>query len=583
MPSQKKDKRKRHRHALPQLIDPALFRCIPVSIPEDPEWLALFVGAVDELGKRSAWDYDPATVADLKTVSDHWRDITDDVQQVILDGTPCEAATPSDPQDCTIISATHPAIGYFPNHPVHSPDGGGDWPTPAWCTDCNLPGLGLSTDVLIRVEAGPFFINFADMLASGLASFTLYFSGEGEIDLRFATVPAGGTVWVFPDGNPLLGLMVDLEWVDLDDFLGTALIEIFLGLIQGTLANQTTVTHETVFTTPGSHTLTGWFFPKVEVVEWPPIGWGGGLRSVQLCGDSIVLEDAPMSFELTCAAGVIGLEVNEIEVSTIDLAVCYPHPTPSAHPDWTLNRNNGDLQLLKDTVLHDSVVFPNWHTTYNPTTHEMETWRDSLKTFDVPMPAYTLVKPTTDVISLRRDGDEVSQVPDEVGEAAVETYYETYWNPKAAEPTPDWILNKGQHFDTTGYIQELFLGMSQIDIQRNLSSYAEVFQWRFEVEIANLSGGLVTFSIVDSSGVSDEYSIFTTGEGTQDFLLDLDRRYSGANIHLFITTDANETANITLSDMWERGLGMPNRALMKQAADHVVTTAVPTNWTIPDV
>lgn len=399
MPSYKRPKL--NRRALPQVIDPPTMRCIPVSIPDDPEWLAAFVGAIDRMGLRTAWDYDPATVADLTTVSDRWRDISADVQQIILDNVQCEAATPSDPQDCTVINAIHPSIGYFPNHPTLTPDAGEPiWPAPAWCTNCNIPGIGLATDTLVRIDAAPFFIDFADLLASGVPSFTLHFSGAGQVDLRFASVPVGGTVWVFPDGNPLVGQMVDLEWIDLDDFAGSALIEILIGLLQGSLVNQTTVTHEITFDTGGSHTLTGWFFPKVEAVEWPPIGWGGGLRDIQLCGDSIVLEDAPMNIDIQCAAGQLELLVDSVVKTTIDLDVCHPHPVD---PDWTLNRNNGDLQLLKDLVLHDSVPFPNYNTSYNQLTHLLELLRDSVIVDTTPLPSYTLVKPDPATIQLKRN------------------------------------------------------------------------------------------------------------------------------------------------------------------------------------
>lgn len=395
----------KHKNKLPEVL-PAAVRCVPLFVPDDPEWYAALLGAVKEL--TYLWRYDKGDQAKALDTRDLWKEVTyHPLMENLRDGVTCETGTPTDPQDCTIINPIHPSIGYFPNHPTLTPDAGGAWPAPAWCTDCNLPGLGLATDVLIRVDSGPFFINLADMLASGVPSFTLYFSGEGEIDVRFAAVPVGGLAWVFPDGNPLLGQAIDLEWHDLDDFAGTALIEIFIGLLVGDLVSSTTRTHEFVFDTPGSHTLTAWFFPKVELEEWPPVGWGGGLRGIQLCGDSIVLEDAPLPYTLQCSDSELELLLDGSPVSTIDLDVCHPHP---ANPDWTLNRNNGDLQLLKDAVLHDSVPFPNYNTSYTKATHLLELLRDTIVVDTTPLPSYVLLKPEIDEIHLVRDGTETDSI-----------------------------------------------------------------------------------------------------------------------------------------------------------------------------
>ena len=319
MPNPKKPKNKNKR--LPVNV-PATMRCIPVSVPDDPEYFALFIRKIQELAFYSTWEYDPATLSHQKASTDLWRTVADDVQQKYADGTVCETGGPTDPQDCKILLPSNPAIGWFPNHPFLTPDQGFPWPAPAWINSAGLPGLGEPSDVLIRIDAAPFFTDLGDLLASGVPSWTLYFSGEAEVDVRFRRTLFGGFCWVFPDGNPLLGLAIDLEWRDLSDFASTEIIEVFLGLIQGSLIGSTVSTTEIQFTTPGSHTLTAWYFPKVQATEWPPVGWGGGLASIQLCGDSVLLEDAPLDYTLDCNSGVVRLLLDENPVSTIDLAVC---------------------------------------------------------------------------------------------------------------------------------------------------------------------------------------------------------------------------------------------------------------------
>lgn len=319
MPSYKYPKK--NRKHLPATI-PAGFRCVPVNIPDDPEWYALFIGALDKLGSPTAWDYDPDTVDFRRQVSQKWYEVSAQVSAAIASGVDCEATTPTDPQDCTIINAVHPSIGYFPNHPTLSPGSGFPWPAPAWCTNCNLPGIGAPSDVLIRVDTAPFFTDLDDLLASGVPSWTLHFSGQGEVDIRFRQTLFGGFAWVFPDGNPLLGQAIELEYRDLSDFAGTELIELFIGILQGNLLATTIHTHEMTFSTSGSHTVTAWYFPKVQAAEWPPIGWGGGLDTIQLCGNSIVLEDAPLDYTLDCNAGIIRLLLDSNPVSQINLAEC---------------------------------------------------------------------------------------------------------------------------------------------------------------------------------------------------------------------------------------------------------------------
>ena len=521
MPSQKNPKR--HRRALPQVITPATLRCIPVHVPDDPEWLAQFMGAIDGLGKRSAWDYDPATVDDLKAVSDLWRVVTDDVQQTILDGTNCEATTPTDPQDCTIINPVHPSIGWYPNHPVLTPDGTGvHWQNPAWCVDCGIPGVSLDTDVLLRLDALLNFLDIFGLFAAGVPSFTLHFSGEGQIDVRFASAFLGGWVYVFPDGNPLLGVGVDLEWHDFGDLAGTGLIELFIGLLQGDLVQQTVVTHEVNFTTPGSHTLTGWFFPKLDI-DWPPLGWGGGLRDIQLCGDSILLEDAPMPYTLECGDSTLELKLDGSPVSTIDLDVCHPHPAPPAIPDYTLNRNNGDLQLLKDEVLHDSVQFPNYTVSYFESTHLLRLWRDSVIIDTAPLPSYTLTKPEDDEIHLHRnaltesiiedkfftyrlqengaehelteDAAVVSSVTDDVGEGPdLGRIFELHYDWTVADSIQgQWveISGQGDFVQDAGWVSEPLGSFQRLGTYFNLHSHFNFFRLKLEFLMTDGAEGIL--------------------------------------------------------------------------------------------
>jgi Collagen triple helix repeat (20 copies) len=319
VPSRKRPLNKNKR--LPVNV-PAGLRCIPVEVPDDPEYLATFVGQLHQLWYPSTWEYSEATLDHKRDVTDLWRTVANDVQQKIADGTTCDTSTPEDACGCKVLLPSHPAIGWFPNNPWLTPDNGFPWPAPGWCADCGLPFLSEPTDALVRVDSAGFFIDLGNLLSSGVPSWTLYFNGEGQIDVRFRQVLFGGFVWMFPDGNPLVGVSIDLEWRSLGDFAGTELIETFLGIGEGTLVNSTKITYEFDFVGVGSHTLTAWYFPKIAADEWPPVGYGGGLESIQICSDSITLEDAPLDYTLDCDSGIVTLLLNGASHSVIDLGDC---------------------------------------------------------------------------------------------------------------------------------------------------------------------------------------------------------------------------------------------------------------------
>lgn len=197
----------------------------------------------------------------------------------------CSPETCDEPT-CFEIEATHPAITYYPNHPIKSPGyAPPPYEYPAWTDGAGyiLAGAGDAMINPLSIE------NLSSVLEIGAPSWTLHFQGAGEIDVTFISQPQGGMVWLFPDGNYLLGQKVDLNYISLQDLIGIGPIFDLLGEITG--EDQTSDSVFTwVFDTGGSHTLTAWYVPAIDFNDVPYLFFGGGLRKIQLCGPTVEVE-----------------------------------------------------------------------------------------------------------------------------------------------------------------------------------------------------------------------------------------------------------------------------------------------------
>lgn len=311
---------------LPANPEPPDTICIPVELPYDfanPQdslwWIATFTGQLRRLGYR--FEYQSGETDAAFRTARTWRAIVDQIHARSQAGVYCDDLDqPVEGEGCFSIGAFHPAISYFPNHPVLSPDYVAPaYSAPAWVKDITLPGYQ-ATDAMINPLSLDLFANIGDLLESGVPSWTLNFSGTGEVDVKFMAQIQGGMVWVFPDGNPLVGDLVDLNWRDLTDFASTGVFFEFLEILQGD-PGIFEVEYSVNFTTPGDHTLTAWYIPIGEA-EAPWVGIGGGLRSIQLCGEITVNEDAVMPYDLNLDGCNLQLRLDLVVVDTIDLTPC---------------------------------------------------------------------------------------------------------------------------------------------------------------------------------------------------------------------------------------------------------------------
>lgn len=300
----------RNRHIIPTNLNPTGTRCVPVEIPDDPEYIAMFYDALASLTVRQRYVPEP----EAEQVADLWRHVLSETMYKIGAGIGCEADICED-GSCTEIGAFHPAIAYYPNNPITQPGEEGVYASPPWITGAgfiNADGHDAMIDPLALTGA-----SWETLLPTLLPSWTLTFEGEGEIDVQFLSTIQGGACWLYPDGNPLAGDLVDLEYTDITSLFGIETLgELYEILIQGDFDAQV-VTHSVKFTTPGSHTLTAQYFPTAELFEPPFIGIGGGLRSIQLCGGATVEEDIVVPYTIALDGDSLNLLADGIVVSEI--------------------------------------------------------------------------------------------------------------------------------------------------------------------------------------------------------------------------------------------------------------------------
>jgi hypothetical protein len=305
----------KHKNKLPANL-PGAVRCVPLNIPDDPEYSAMLLGLVRQLTNWSRYDIEPGK--DRDDVVSLWRNVTyAPLVDAILNDDRCSGTLPEE-SDCQEINAFHPAITYWPNHPILTPGITlGPYEETCWMTGESFV-FSNANEAMIN----PLCYTQADMgelLEFGAPSWTLHFTGQGEIDVHFRQQPQGGVVWIFPDGNPLVGQAIDLSFISVLDFLSFEALLIFLGLVTGN--EDTEFVHTVEFTTPGPHTLTAWYLPSGEA-EPPYLRAGGGLAKIQLCGVSLELVEMPPVYTLDCNDGVIRLLADGVPASTIDLLEC---------------------------------------------------------------------------------------------------------------------------------------------------------------------------------------------------------------------------------------------------------------------
>lgn len=226
------------------------------------------------------------------------------IQVDFLKGLHCPPVVDGADGDCFEYSPSASFISYFPDNPFVAGDKSPGWNKEAWFRwsqfdslfpdwiDTWIGGIidaitGYQTgDILFNIESVP--INPIDALINGgflLPKIEIRFSGTGTVEVELLSFPLGGKAIIELDQEPnaldiLTGGIIDPD---------ALLIELNRDIFNFPPDEYPIINIEIPVENPGNHTLYIVFIPIVDD-SLLPVGFGGGIRSVELCG----FEETPM-------------------------------------------------------------------------------------------------------------------------------------------------------------------------------------------------------------------------------------------------------------------------------------------------
>lgn len=283
---------------IPDDWDGESWQCVRLMLPDSTQWRAAVAGAVGRLTYGRMWDERSGSIADVQTIS---RLIFD---QFVNSG-PCDDCGADDPGECRTYIPNSAAFTYWPNHPTYQPNLSTPYPfgiyTSQWSNDFGL--LSWLSELLGGGSASDVWCGFAEpydpsdpgeLVEAGQPTATFWFNGEGTVEVHYLQIPLGGYAQIQIDNNPFSTryISMSLDW---------------LTAIEGGINLAQEAIEEFTVTGPGPHNIEIRLF-AIVTESFPFVGWGGGLRSVVLCGEDMT--------------GVI--PVPELRVTDCRLEIRYP-------------------------------------------------------------------------------------------------------------------------------------------------------------------------------------------------------------------------------------------------------------------
>lgn len=254
-------------YGIPDVIDPPNKRCIQLMVPDDPQHLAVFMGAIRTLALWHSWERTGDNKGSL--VAKVWSET---IAQMDISGK-CDDLP--EEGDCTEYGLQSSIVSWEPNDPYRSPEfvpPGYRFPPwfvvgPVTVIPGTLPG-DVVTDLLHAPIVNP--------LEAGLPRFRIRVHGEGTVEIHFVSFPTAGIALMVVDDDPLTA-----KYTDLNQSLTASV---------GSFVAESAV--EIKITGAGEHHIDVSMVPNVSETI-PFVHWGGGIRSIVLCGfDQSPVENA---------------------------------------------------------------------------------------------------------------------------------------------------------------------------------------------------------------------------------------------------------------------------------------------------
>jgi hypothetical protein len=281
---------------LPAVLVPDGEICVNVMIPNHPDYVKLFLRAVRMLEVNRMYQRDEGLSA--KIVTEQWRDRTiNPLIEALANGTGC----PDERSECLDFPAYAGFIKYLPDNPYvdEEPIPSG-YLTPAWWRwgkfETELPDwiddwvgalieqfTGYRANDAVCWISSLLSLNIPAWLDTGYSypAIEIELSGKGTIELVMVSMPLGSRVLIEVDEKPnivdiLTGGIFDenLDVVDTHrDFSSFPPEE------------YPEIRYRVEIPEDGEHTVYVMFLPVVNFsISDDALGFGGGLRGVELCG-----------------------------------------------------------------------------------------------------------------------------------------------------------------------------------------------------------------------------------------------------------------------------------------------------------
>jgi hypothetical protein len=266
----------RFEHKLPAILEPVGDICVEVTIPAHPDYVALFIRAVRMLETNRLYERDENLSA--KTVVNQWRQRTiTPLIDALASGTGiCGAGG----DGCLAYPPFASFISYSPQNPFTDPDLVPDgYEQPPFFVngrdnEHDLPNYNRG-DVIL--DFGSINIEPSWDLAK-TPRIELCLEGSGAAKIHFLNIVQGGVAIVSVD-NP----------VDLGDIIGGLIgdgidsIDLNQDIVSLPPETAEEIIIEVEVDTEGEHIIYIYFLPTVND-SLIPLAFGGGIRSIELCG-----------------------------------------------------------------------------------------------------------------------------------------------------------------------------------------------------------------------------------------------------------------------------------------------------------
>jgi len=260
--------------------------------------------------------------------------------------------------DCYEYAPSAPFIKYIPDNPYINDDFVGGWLDDAWWTwgyfDSILPDFidqwlnnlvseitgYQSTDVILSIVSLP--VNSIEVWLNGgniFPSLEIRLSGTGSVRLNLLSFPIGGRALIEVDQQSNI---LDILTGGILDPSAT-MVELDRDIFSVPPEEYPVVSVPLEITEAGDHVIYVQFLPVIND-QLIPIGFGGGLRNIEICGfnegsimalDNVIFEDCTLKT-------VIGGEIAPV----------------AGFEEWLQCVNNADIvQQISQTVLNQSIVY----------------------------------------------------------------------------------------------------------------------------------------------------------------------------------------------------------------------------------